>query len=314
MGLCYETSRWLDRLWSEHLDLSTTARQLVEAGIKKQGETFAGFPADLHARLYLPRDPKQREGPEWATRLHELASELAEWQRLRGMCARSGFAAGIAAEAMLSHLLPLVPEKPQKSGTKPQDSPNIREGGDHAGSDNDAADVGADTPGFFPAIPEADLRAALRRATREARVAVQQAEAELEGMSTSLGLSVPSTAVVEVVEPLLRSESREVVLVLPLDTKRRLICPPITVAVGTIDSVPVHPRELFRPLIRVAASAVILVHLHPSSGEPVPSPDDILLTSRLKEAGELLGIPVLDHVVIGHGTYMSMADHGLMKY
>lgn len=122
-----------------------------------------------------------------------------------------------------------------------------------------------------------------------------------------------SRAVVEVVEPLLRSESREVVLVLALDTKRRLVCPPITVAVGTIDSVPVHPRELFRPLIRVAASAVILVHLHPSSGEPVPSPDDVLLTSRLKEAGELLGIPVLDHVVIGHGTYMSMADYGLMK-
>jgi DNA repair protein RadC len=121
-----------------------------------------------------------------------------------------------------------------------------------------------------------------------------------------------SRAVVEIVEPLLRAESREVVMVLALDTKRRLLCPPITVAVGTIDSVPVHARELFRPLIRVAASAAVLVHLHPSSGEPVPSPEDIMLTARLKEAGDLLGIPLLDHVVIGRGCSVSMSDRGLM--
>jgi DNA repair protein RadC len=121
-----------------------------------------------------------------------------------------------------------------------------------------------------------------------------------------------SRAVVDIVEPLLRSESREVVMVLALDTKRRLLCSPITVAVGTIDSVPVHARELFRPLIRVAASAAVLVHLHPSSGEPVPSPEDIMLTARLKEAGELLGIPILDHVVIGRGCSVSMSDRGLM--
>jgi len=121
-----------------------------------------------------------------------------------------------------------------------------------------------------------------------------------------------SRAVVDIVEPLLRAEAREVVMVLALDTKRRLLCPPIMVAVGTIDSVPVHPRELFRPLIRVAASAAVLVHLHPSSGEPVPSPDDIMLTARLKEAGDLLGIPLLDHVVIGRGCYVSMLDRGLI--
>jgi DNA repair protein RadC len=121
-----------------------------------------------------------------------------------------------------------------------------------------------------------------------------------------------SRAVVDIVEPLLRTESREVVMVLALDTKRRLLCPPITVAVGTIDSVPAHARELFRPLIRVAASAAVLVHLHPSSGEPVPSPEDIMLTARLKEAGDLLGIPLLDHVVIGRGCSVSMSDRGLM--
>ena len=90
MGLIYETTRWLDRLWSEHLDMSAPARDLVQPGVEKQGEPFAGFPADLHARLYLPCDPAQKEGPDWATRLHEQASELGEWQRLREMCSRKG--------------------------------------------------------------------------------------------------------------------------------------------------------------------------------------------------------------------------------
>ena len=61
MGLCYTTSRWIDRLWSEHLELSSPARDLVEVGINKQGPPFAGFPADLHARLYLPADPPTQD-------------------------------------------------------------------------------------------------------------------------------------------------------------------------------------------------------------------------------------------------------------
>ena len=181
MGLIYTTSRWLDRLWSEHLEMSSPARDLVEAGIKKQGEPFAGFPADLHARLYLPRDPQETDGPEWATRLHTLASELGEWQRLRQMCSRNGFAAGIAAESMLYQLLPLVPNPPTPlpmgKGDGGQDTPSqVSESG--GGSPSDA-----------------DLRTALRKATRQARDAVHQAESELEGMSTPLGFSAPGTAV-----------------------------------------------------------------------------------------------------------------------
>ena len=106
MGLVFKTSKWLDRLWGEHLEISDSGRELVQAGIEKQGDRFAGFPSDLHARLYLPNDPeKTEESPDWADRLHDLASELAEWQRLRSMCARNGFAAGIAAETMLEQLL-----------------------------------------------------------------------------------------------------------------------------------------------------------------------------------------------------------------
>ena len=113
-------------------------------------------------------------------------------------------------------------------------------------------------------------------------------------------------------EPLLRTETREVVIALALDTKSRLLCAPITVAIGTASSVPLHPRELFRPLIRVAACTCVIAHLHPNSGEPVPSPEDIELTAKLKEASDLLGIPLQDHLVIGRGCYLSMAERGLL--
>ena len=182
MGLCYQTSRWLDRLWGEHLELSRTSRDLVEAGIKKQGSTFASFPSDLHARLYLPSDPPTRgESPAWATRLHTLASELGEWGRVRTMCARNGFAAGIATEAILTHLLPLVPEQPER----PTEA---------------AGDLGNPTQGATTGVQEQPsdgaLRASLRRAARAARDAVQEAEAGLEGLATPMGLSSPGKGVV----------------------------------------------------------------------------------------------------------------------
>jgi len=116
----------------------------------------------------------------------------------------------------------------------------------------------------------------------------------------------------KLLEPLLRTEAREVVIVLALDTKSRLLCAPITVATGTVSSVPLHPREVFRPLIRAAASCCLIAHLHPNSGEPIPSPDDIMLTARLKEAADLVGIPLVDHLVIGRGCYLSMAERGLL--
>jgi Mg-chelatase subunit ChlD len=213
MGLCYQTSRWLDRLWGEHLELSEPARQLVHAGITKQGDPFAGFPADLHARLYLPTDPAALEpAPSWATKLHTLAAELGEWQRLRVMCSRNGFAATIAAEAMLEQLLPHVPQRPpSQPGTQPDPSHNHQQTqpdgpgdlGQHEGEPGQGR--GQKTPQKGPqdltkAIPENTsqdnhLRAAIRKAIRTARDAVQEAEAGLEGMSTPLGLSLPGTSV-----------------------------------------------------------------------------------------------------------------------
>jgi proteasome lid subunit RPN8/RPN11 len=78
-----------------------------------------------------------------------------------------------------------------------------------------------------------------------------------------------------------------------------------TVSVGSLDSSIVHPREVFKEAISASAASVIFVHNHPS-GDPGPSPDDIELTRRLVEAGKLLGIVVLDHVIVGDGAYLSL--------
>ncbi len=80
-----------------------------------------------------------------------------------------------------------------------------------------------------------------------------------------------------------------------------------TIAVGCLTGSLVHPREVFQPAVRDSAAAVILVHNHPS-GDPTPSPEDIQLTERLVEAGRILGIRVLDHVVVALGGYSSLMD------
>jgi DNA repair protein RadC len=80
---------------------------------------------------------------------------------------------------------------------------------------------------------------------------------------------------------------------------------------GTLDASLVHPREVFRPAIAEAAASVILVHNHPS-GDPTPSSEDRAVTRQLRSAGELVGIEVLDHVVVGEGRYVSFAESGMM--
>lgn len=105
-------------------------------------------------------------------------------------------------------------------------------------------------------------------------------------------------------------QDREQFAVLLLDVRHRLIriC---SVAVGNLTHVPAHPREVFKPAVQHSAASVVLVHNHPS-GDPQPSHDDVQLTRRLAAAGEVLGIEVLDHVVIGHGRYASLREMGLM--
>lgn len=91
-----------------------------------------------------------------------------------------------------------------------------------------------------------------------------------------------------------------------LDTKNQFINSH-QVTVGTLDASLVHPREVFRPAIRDAASSVILVHNHPS-GDPTPSREDFAVTDRLLQAGRLLGIDVLDHIVLGYPTAVSIEE------
>lgn len=81
--------------------------------------------------------------------------------------------------------------------------------------------------------------------------------------------------------------------------------------VGSLNCTVVHPREVFRSAIENGSAAVICVHNHPS-GDPTPSPEDIQMTTRLIEAGEVVGIEVLDHVIVASGGYCSMQERGLI--
>jgi DNA repair protein RadC len=110
--------------------------------------------------------------------------------------------------------------------------------------------------------------------------------------------------------PVFDGLDREHFMVVALDAKHAVIGIN-TVSIGSLTLSIVHPREVFKPLILMNASAVILAHNHPS-GDPTPSPEDRALTRRLKEGGELLGITVLDHVVLGEDRYYSFADHGAL--
>ena len=103
---------------------------------------------------------------------------------------------------------------------------------------------------------------------------------------------------------LLRGEEREHFHVLLLDGKHRLKGRH-TISIGSLSTSIVHPREVFRPAVRAAAAAVLCAHNHPS-GDPEPSPEDMAVTQRLDQAGKLLGIPLLDHVVLGDGGWVSM--------
>ncbi len=108
----------------------------------------------------------------------------------------------------------------------------------------------------------------------------------------------------------LSDRKRELFIVLLLDSKNRLLRE-VQISEGSLTASIVHPREVFAAVVRESAAAVLLVHNHPS-GDPTPSREDREITTRLKEAGELMGVRVLDHIVIGAEGYVSFADRGLL--
>lgn len=111
--------------------------------------------------------------------------------------------------------------------------------------------------------------------------------------------------------PQMRDLVQEEFRILLLNTQHAVVRE-LVVTRGTLDASVVHPREVFRPAVTESAAALILVHNHPS-GDPAPSPEDRRVTRQLADAGAILGIPVLDHVVIGDARYISFVEAGILE-
>lgn len=112
--------------------------------------------------------------------------------------------------------------------------------------------------------------------------------------------------VYQCVAPMLAGLQQEVFLVIGVDIRNGLL-DIVECARGSVIGVEIHPREVFRPLVRMAAAGGVLVHNHPS-GDPTPSGEDVELTRRLREVGAMLGIPIIDHVIVGGGAFRSIAE------
>jgi len=117
-----------------------------------------------------------------------------------------------------------------------------------------------------------------------------------------------SLTVFRMYSPRLRDRKRETFLVLLLDAKHRVFRE-VEVSVGSLTASLAHPREVFKDAVRESAAAVLCVHNHPT-GDPAPSPRDVEITRKLHASGQVLGIPLLDHVVVGETRHYSFADEG----
>ena len=130
-----------------------------------------------------------------------------------------------------------------------------------------------------------------------------------DGESVVIGrVATRPSEVVPALMTILQDEPAEIFAILCLTTKYRVIAYH-EVGRGTIDSVLVHPREVFKAALLAHAAAIIAVHQHPS-GDPTPSSGDFDVTKRLAAAGDLLGIPLLDHLIIGDGRFCSFKELG----
>lgn len=126
--------------------------------------------------------------------------------------------------------------------------------------------------------------------------------------------SIPSRSikspkdVVEVLQQLIGFNDREHCILLTLDTKNQINAIH-TISIGSLNSSIVHPREVFKLAIKTNAASIILSHNHPS-GNPEESKEDINISKRLKEAGKILGIELLDHIIVVEDSYRSLREQG----
>ncbi|CAM3083872.1 DNA repair protein RadC [Paenibacillus sediminis] len=114
----------------------------------------------------------------------------------------------------------------------------------------------------------------------------------------------------EVLMEQLRYLKKEHFVCLFLNTKNHIIAQE-TLSIGSLNASIVHPREVFRAAIKCSSASVVCAHNHPS-GDPAPSPEDIQLTRRLAEAGNIVGIDILDHIIIGDGGFVSLKEQGYL--
>lgn len=112
--------------------------------------------------------------------------------------------------------------------------------------------------------------------------------------------------IVRLLTPRFAGVTQECCFVVGIDSRNQLIAE-VEVARGSLMMVAVEPREVFRPLIRMSAAAAILAHNHPS-GDPTPSFSDLEMTRRLRDVGEIVGIPLVDHIIMGKSRYCSIND------
>lgn len=116
--------------------------------------------------------------------------------------------------------------------------------------------------------------------------------------------------VVNVVKPMIADENKEFFIALFLNTKNCIMRQEV-ISIGSLNANIVHPREVFRTACMVSASSIIVAHNHPS-GDPTPSREDIEITKKLAEAGKMMGIELLDHVIIGHDRNYGFKETGML--
>lgn len=158
-------------------------------------------------------------------------------------------------------------------------------------------------------VTPASTREPSARRQRVPMLRVQMAQIVREGASPFVRRQFRNSEdVYTAFRDLCASADREHFWSIALDNKHRIVGVEL-VATGSLTCTIVHPREVFKALVLTSAAAAIFIHNHPS-GDPTPSREDIDITRRLRDVGELMGIRILDHLVIGHDRYVSMVDDG----
>lgn len=247
--------------------------------------------------------PACRQAPDAppSRRIDDLPSEMRPREELR----RRG-AANVADEVLLAILL--------RSGTRGRNVIELaREILARAGGLRQVHGAGFEelralrVPGLGP-VKAMELAAAFELGRRAAG----------QGPSAErLSLRDPA-GVWRLLEPQARLLRQEVFWVLLLDAKHRLIGQPHRVTVGLVDATPVHPREVFAPVMTHRAAAAIVAHNHPS-GDPTPSQEDLRITRQLVETARIMDLRLLDHVIIGQARedrvgYLSLREQGLVAF